>query len=72
VAKFLVLWLYSYIITFSTAASLYEGNLGSAFRHKSSILWALALGLLISHRDFKLKGRDSKLFQYRHFKKDKN
>jgi hypothetical protein len=70
VEKFTITWLYTYIITFSTAASLYEGNLGTAFRHKSSILWALALGLLISHKDFKLKGRDSKLFQYRHFKKE--
>jgi hypothetical protein len=71
-AKFLVIWLYSYIITFSTAASLYEGNLGTAFRHKSSILWALVLGLLISHKDFKLKSRDSKLFQYGHSKKEEN
>jgi hypothetical protein len=70
VAKFLVILLYSYIITFSTAASLYEGNLGTAFRHKSSILWALALGLLISHKDFKRKGRDSKSFKYRHSKKE--
>ena len=70
VAKFLVIFLYSYIITFSTAASLYEGNLGTAFRHKSSILWALVLGLLILHKDFKLKSRDSKLFKYRHSKKD--
>ena len=70
VAKFLVIWLYSYIITFSTAASLYEGNLGTAFRHKSSILWALTLGLLISHKDFKLKSGDSKLFKYRHSKKE--
>jgi hypothetical protein len=69
VAKFLVIFLYSYIITFSIAASLYEGNLGTAFRHKSSILWALVLGLLILHKDFKLKSRDSKLFKYRHSKK---
>ena len=67
--KFTIAWLYTYIITFSTAASLYEGNLGTAFRHKSSILWALALGLLFSHKDFKIRGRDSKLFQYRHSKK---
>jgi hypothetical protein len=70
VAKFFIAWLYSYIFTFSIAASLYEGNLGTAFRHKSSILWALALGLLISHKDFKFKGRDSKLFKYRHSKKE--
>ena len=69
VAKFLVIWLYSYIITLSIAASLYEGNLGTAFRHKSSILWALTLGLLISHKDFKLKSRDLKSFKYRHSKK---
>jgi hypothetical protein len=70
--KFTIAWLYTYIITFSTAASLYEGNLGTAFRHKSSILWALALGLLISHKDFKIRGRDSKLFQYGHSKKEEN
>ena len=72
VEKFTIAWLYTYIITFSTAASLYEGNLGTAFRHKSSILWALALGLLISHKDFKLRRRESKLFQYRHSKKEEN
>ena len=69
-SKFLVVWLYSYILTFATAASLYEGNFGTAFRHKSSILWALALGLLISQKDFELKGRDSNLFKYRHSKKE--
>ena len=29
--------------TYSALASLYEGNLGTAFRHKSSILWCLLL-----------------------------
>jgi hypothetical protein len=70
VAKFQVIWLYLYIITFSTALALYEGNLGTAYRHKSSILWALALGLIISQIDFKLVGKDSNLFEYRHFRKE--
>jgi hypothetical protein len=68
--RFLIIWLYSYIMSFSIAASLYEGNLGTAFRHKSSILWALTLVLLISYKDFKIVGRDSKLFWYRHSKKE--
>lgn len=33
----------SFVIAFSSAASLYQGNLGTAFRHKNSILWGLLL-----------------------------
>lgn len=42
------LFLGSYALAFSLAAALYEGNLGTAFRHKSSILWPLTLILLMS------------------------
>jgi hypothetical protein len=47
-------WLYTFLITFSVAASLYEGNLGTAFRHKSSILWPISLGLLLSLKDSRI------------------
>jgi hypothetical protein len=53
--KLLIIWLYLYALAFSTAASLYEGNLGTAFRHKSSILWPLILGLMVS---FASRSRD--------------
>jgi hypothetical protein len=46
--KQLKLILISYVLIFSSAAALYEGNLGTAFRHKSSILWPLILLLMIS------------------------
>jgi hypothetical protein len=36
-----------FIIFFSTAAALYEGNMGTAFRHKSTILGHLILLLLL-------------------------
>lgn len=36
-----------FIILFSTAAALYEGNMGTAFRHKSTILCPLVLLLLL-------------------------
>ncbi len=39
--KFIVFGLMFYVFSFSSLASLYEGNLGTAFRHKSSILWPL-------------------------------
>lgn len=42
------LFLGTYALAFSAAAALYEGNLGTAFRHKSSILWPLILILLMS------------------------
>jgi hypothetical protein len=32
-----------YLSLFSSAAALYEGNLGTAFRHKSTLLWVLIL-----------------------------
>lgn len=38
----------SYIVTYSMAAALYEGNLGTAFRHKSTILWPLIFIILIN------------------------
>lgn len=37
-----------FLIVFSTAASLYEGNMGTAFRHKSTILGPLVLLNLLS------------------------
>jgi hypothetical protein len=40
--------LISYVIVFASAASLYEGNLGTAFRHKSTILWPLVFILMIT------------------------
>ena len=52
--RYILAWLFSYIIIFSVAASLYEGNLGTAFRHKSSILWPLSLGLLLSLKDSRM------------------
>jgi hypothetical protein len=36
-----------FIVFFSSLAALYEGNLGTAFRHKSSILWSLLLVIAI-------------------------
>lgn len=48
ITKFLNFGLVTYIVLFSTAAALYEGNLGTAFRHKSSILWPLVIILIIS------------------------
>lgn len=36
-----------FILLFSTLAALYEGNLGTAFRHKSTILWGLLLVISI-------------------------
>lgn len=32
-----------FVIAFATLSALYEGNLGTAFRHKSTILWGLIL-----------------------------
>jgi hypothetical protein len=40
-SRLMVAWLVLYISIFTSLASLYEGNLGTAFRHKSSILWPL-------------------------------
>jgi hypothetical protein len=44
---FIVFGLMFYVFSFSSLASLYEGNLGTAFRHKSSILWPLATILIV-------------------------
>ena len=43
-----------FVFSFSILAALYEGNLGTAFRHKSTILWALLLVVAIGF-DHKLK-----------------
>jgi len=32
-----------FVVAFATLSALYEGNLGTAFRHKSTILWGLIL-----------------------------
>lgn len=39
--------LLGYIVSFTVAASLYEGNLGTAFRHRSSILWPIISLIMI-------------------------
>jgi hypothetical protein len=64
--KLFALWIYSYLFTFSSAASLYEGNLGTAFRHKSSILWALVLGILVTHKEFTFFGKKTNLLRGLH------
>jgi hypothetical protein len=40
----------SYVLVFASAAALYEGNLGTAFRHKSTILWPLIFILMAAPR----------------------
>jgi len=50
--RFIQMSLGSYIILFSLGAALYEGNLGTAFRHKSAILWVLIFMLMISNEIF--------------------
>jgi hypothetical protein len=45
----LIMFLSFFLICFSTAAALYEGNLGTAFRHKSTILWPLLLLLVLTN-----------------------
>ena len=42
----------TYVFLFASAASLYEGNLGTAFRHKSSILWPIIFTLMIAFQTF--------------------
>jgi len=44
--RFINLSLTSYVLLFASAAALYEGNLGTAFRHKSTILWPLIFILM--------------------------
>jgi hypothetical protein len=46
--RFIISFLFFFLICFSTAAALYEGNLGTAFRHKSTILWSLLLILILT------------------------
>ena len=50
VDRFINLGLTSYVLVFTSAAALYEGNLGTAFRHKSTILWPLIFILMIAPR----------------------
>ena len=50
VDRFISLGLTSYVLVFASAAALYEGNLGTAFRHKSTILWPLIFILMIAPR----------------------
>ena len=50
VDRFVNLALTSYVLLFASAAALYEGNLGTAFRHKSTILWPLIFILMIAQR----------------------
>ena len=50
VDRFINLGLTSYVLLFASAAALYEGNLGTAFRHKSTILWQLIFILMIAPR----------------------
>jgi hypothetical protein len=50
VDRFINLGLTAYVLLFASAAALYEGNLGTAFRHKSTILWPLILILMIAPR----------------------
>lgn len=44
----LLITLGTYFALFSTAAALYEGNLGTAFRHKSTLLWVCVSVIYIS------------------------
>ena len=41
-----------YVFLFASGAALYEGNLGTAFRHKSSILWPIIFTLMIASQAF--------------------
>jgi hypothetical protein len=50
VDRFINLGLTSYVLLFASAAALYEGNLGTAFRHKSTILWPLIFILMLAPR----------------------
>jgi hypothetical protein len=48
--KLINMSLASYVLVFASAAALYEGNLGTAFRHKSTILWPLVFILMTAPR----------------------
>jgi hypothetical protein len=50
----------SYVLLFASSAALYEGNLGTAFRHKSSILWPLVFILMIAPRILPKSRRETK------------
>lgn len=60
--RFTISFLFSFLICFSTAAALYEGNLGTAFRHKSTILWALLLILILTNNSTSLRKKDLSAF----------
>ena len=49
-SRFISLTLTSFVLVFAFSAALYEGNLGTAFRHKSTILWPIIFILMISPR----------------------
>jgi len=49
----------AFLVLFSTAAALYEGNLGTAFRHKSTIIGHLVLINLIAISSRELKSQGS-------------
>ena len=54
---FIVAFLFSFLTCFATAAALYEGNLGTAFRHKSTILWSLLLILVLTNESRVIRKR---------------
>jgi hypothetical protein len=62
---FIRLGLVSYIMLFSSAAALYEGNLGTAFRHKSSILWPSIIILILTDSSNSILRRARVLSQIR-------
>jgi hypothetical protein len=60
-STFVTVWLFSFICSYSILAGLYEGNLGSAFRHKSTVLWPLFV-ITLSHLQIAL-GQADNLFR---------
>jgi len=54
---FIIAFLFSFLTCFATAAALYEGNLGTAFRHKSTILWSLLLILILTNESRVIRRR---------------
>jgi len=38
----------TFVVLFASSAALYEGNVGTAFRHKSTILWPIVFILMIT------------------------
>jgi len=55
-------YLISFVLLFSSAAALHEGNLGTGFRHKSTILWPLVFILMIAPRLFPKSKREQTFF----------